>query len=324
MEPILSADIGGTNSRFAAFAADAQGNLTLLEQTWLKTHQADTFQGILADLRAGTFSYPPDRCSVMVLAVPGPVEENLRVDMANVRWNIDLERDRGALNNANVHLINDFEAQAYACRTEAVRDARRIKDGDADPNGPVGVIGAGTGLGHCSLVPDKHGSYVAVPAEAGHVMSAFMDGEELEYMRFACREFDQPYLTGDDIITGRGLTMLVRFYEGKDLPPDEAAASMTPDTAAFRMYAKFYARACRHYAFNLLPTGGLFISGGVAAKNPVFVDNDHFREEFLLAVKYGEMLRRMPIRLNANEESGLWGGALYGLLSQGFIPGFVD
>ena len=39
-------------------------------------------------------------------------------------------------------IINDFAAQAFACRTQAVADAVVIQDGDADDIGIIGVIGA--------------------------------------------------------------------------------------------------------------------------------------------------------------------------------------
>jgi glucokinase len=40
MNTILTADIGGTNSRFACFRADEKDKLQLVEVTWLKTGES--------------------------------------------------------------------------------------------------------------------------------------------------------------------------------------------------------------------------------------------------------------------------------------------
>ena len=43
MHRILAADIGGTNSRFAAFETDSDGCLSLRQSCWLPTEKADSF-----------------------------------------------------------------------------------------------------------------------------------------------------------------------------------------------------------------------------------------------------------------------------------------
>jgi glucokinase len=57
----------------------------------------------------------------------------------------------------------------------------------------------------------------------------------------------------------------------------------------------------------------MFIAGGVAAKNPMFVQVPEFLEEFHNSHVYREFLHSVPVRLNANEASGLYGAAFYGV-----------
>jgi glucokinase len=61
----------------------------------------------------------------------------------------------------------------------------------------------------------------------------------------------------------------------------------------------------------VLPTGGLYLTGGVAARNPFLVDHDAFRAEFSACRYHEALLKRIPIFLNVNQESGLWGAARY-------------
>jgi glucokinase len=53
------------------------------------------------------------------------------------------------------------------------------------------------------------------------------------------------------------------------------------------------------------------LTGGVAARNPFLVDHDAFRAEFSACRYHEALLRRIPVFLNANQESGLWGAASY-------------
>ncbi|MFQ8737648.1 MAG: glucokinase [Bilophila wadsworthia] len=44
------------------------------------------------------------------------------------------------------------------------------------------------------------------------------------------------------------------------------------ETGTLRWYARFYARACRNWALSTLCTGGLFITGGIALRNPLVTE----------------------------------------------------
>ena len=77
--------------------------------------------------------------------------------------------------------------------------------------------------------------------------------------------------------------------------------------------ARFYARACRNYALQVLARGGVYIAGGVAAKAPVLVTHPEFEAEFRRSPTMAHLLAKIPVFLNRNEESGLWGAALAGV-----------
>ena len=59
-------------------------------------------------------------------------------------------------------------------------------------------------------------------------------------------------------------------------------------------------------------TGGLFLAGGVAAKNPIIVENPAFGESVRATRTHRELIGSMPISLMTDEESGLWGAAFAG------------
>lgn len=134
MQTILTSDIGGTNSRFAAFHLDDSGELTFLESIWLKTWEAHSFDHLLENLKTNGFPYTIDNCQVVVAAVPGPVENKCRANLANAPWKVDISHLKRDYGDDRIHLINDFVAQAYACHTRAVANAVMIKPEPPAPN----------------------------------------------------------------------------------------------------------------------------------------------------------------------------------------------
>jgi len=309
MANILAADIGGTNSRFALFNT-ASGDLVLEDSIWLKTHGVSSFAELLEQLWDSDFPVIPGGFDSAALAVAGAVHGGVECPkLPNAPWSIDLGKvDFGT---PTACLINDFAAQAFACRTNAVSNAKVIQDGIAQDDGVIGVIGAGTGLGYSALLHTGK-AWFALPSEGGHMAFPFTGMEEAEYSEFNRRESDRRWAEGDSVVTGLGLTLVHKYLTGEDLTPKEISAKITPESETTKWYAKFYGRACRSWALALMSFGGLYIAGGVAAKNPMFVTVPEFLEEFHNSHIYSDFLHSVPLKLNANEESGLYGAAFYG------------
>jgi glucokinase len=309
MMKILAADIGGTNSRFALFHAVGD-SLVLEDSIWLKTHDAETFPILLQQLWDSSLPATPGDFDAAVLAVAGAVTHGVECrHLPNAPWGVDLRMvDFGT---KRACLINDFAAQAYACRTRAVRDALVIQEGEADAAAAIGVIGAGTGLGYSALIPDG-GRWIALPSEGGHMAFPFTGMEEAEYGEFNRRESGRRWAEGDSVVTGLGLRLIHRYLTGEDLTPLEISARITPESPTTKWYARFYGRACRNWAIALMASGGMYIAGGVAANNPMLVTVPEFMAEFRNSHVYADSLHNVPVRLNANEKSGLFGAAFYG------------
>lgn len=140
----------------------------------------------------------------------------------------------------------------------------------------------------------------------------FSGEEELGYAEFNLRETGCKWVDGDNAVAGRGLHLLHKYLTGEDLTPKEISARITPESETTKWYARFYGRACRNWVMALVAHGGLYISGGIAAKNPMFVNVPEFLEEFHNCHVYQEFLHSVPVKLNTNEESGLYGAAFHG------------
>jgi len=310
MPTILAADIGGTNARFARF--EAGGGLVMEDSVWLPTAESASFDDLLDALAQTDFSLAPDRADAVAIALAGPVR-GARCNPPNIAWSVDLEpvaRRRGWPPYA---LVNDFAAQAWACRSPAADLALDILPGRPDPDGTVAVLGAGTGLGVALLVPDGCGSFTALPTEGGHAVFPFQGPEEFAFQQFVQERTGRQQVIGDMVLSGSGLSALHAFLEGRDLEPGQVAAELDSSSRTLEWFARFYGRAARNLALSSLAVGGVFVSGGLAARNPVLVTYPAFGEEFRFSETHADLLAGIPVRLNAQQDAGLWGAAFMAL-----------
>jgi len=310
---ILAADIGGTNSRFAHFEVTKNGELELTKTQWLKTKEAPSFGRLIAELKESNFSLRPDKADIAVIAVAGPVERGVYSSPPFIAWDIDISHAEKDFGFRRCLLINDFVAQAFACRSPAGRAAKQILTGTIVPDATVAVIGAGTGLGKAALATDAAGGFIAVPSEGGHANFPFVSRKEFDFQDFLVRELGDVYITGNTVVSGRGISLIHRFLTGEKADPKDVISMILPDTQTLRWVARFLGRACRNYALEMLSLGGLYIAGGVAARTPELLTHEAFAIEFRSSPTMSKILEQIPVFLISNEESGLWGAAVLGL-----------
>ncbi|WP_022661801.1 glucokinase [Paucidesulfovibrio longus] len=321
MSEIFVADIGGTNSRFALFHSGS-GRLEMRERLEFPTGESDSFQELLERCVRSLLPALPKRLDMSVFAVPGAVVDACRCEPPNIDWDIDLRRDLasaaeaagglGLFPESRVRMVNDFVAQAFSTRTRCADAAETVQAGVPRPGRTVAVLGAGTGLGHCALVPDN-GVLVAVASEAGHAAFPFSGPEEREFEAFARKRLGVGYCCQEHVVSGSGLALVHEFLSLERLAPVEVAARLDEHPRTVRWFARFYGRAARQYVLTVMAAGGLWLSGGVAVKNPHLVLAPSFLEEFLDCPGFGALLGEVPVRLLVGEDNGLFGAAYYGL-----------
>ena len=167
--PRLIGDIGGTNARFA-----------LVDENGLST-EARTLQ--VADhpgLVEAALAYLDGRpVKEAVIAVATPVETDF-IRFTNNPWSFSLPEVRLRLGVTRLAVINDFVAQALAVPHLLPGEREQVGSGQPLQNRPIGVIGAGTGLGVSGLV-EVGGHYAALPTEGGHV--SFAPGTARQHAR---------------------------------------------------------------------------------------------------------------------------------------------
>ena len=305
---ILAADIGGTSSRFALFSAGE--DLTLLDQVKLATSGSGDFPDLMGKALSGLGT---PRVQAAVLAVAGPIEDDRFCRPPNIGYIMDLDALPPDLLPKRTILINDFAAHAHGCRLFLEERSATVTPGRMDVNLTQAVIGPGTGLGKTALVPDGKGGYSLCASEGGHAALPFNGAEEYCFQEFALKILGEPYVRWESVVSGSGLALIHLYLTGEKLTPAEVAAGLAPDSPTAVWFARFLGRACRDYVLEVLARGGLFISGGVVAKNHLLLIHPAFMKEFHSSATHTDLLARVPIRLVADQQVGLWGAASQGL-----------
>jgi len=304
---ILAADIGGTTSRFGHFILAADGGLSLRRQARLSTQAAGSFTDLLAALPETGFDLPLGEAAAAAFAVPGAVVGRM-VRFANIDWTLDLDALERAYGLGQSACVNDFLAQAHGCRLLG-ETSESVLPGAMDSAKTQAVIGAGTGLGHAALVPLAGGTCLALASERGQTAAPFFGPQETAFADFLARATGEDYVRADSVLSGSGLAQLHRFLTGEDLTPALVSRQLAADSPTTALFARFYGRAARDYALTVLAAGGVYISGGVAAKNPLLVAHPEFAREFRASPTYAAFLADIPVRLVREENVGLFGAA---------------
>ncbi len=334
---LFAADIGGTTSRIGFFTLDAAPPATppasssppghptipsatppgsapaprVLRTLSLPTAAASGFPDLLAHAFAAAPEFVPERCRLGVFAVAGAVRGGF-CRPPNIAWSVDV-RDAVAFGFVHAALVNDFAAQAYGSKSPAADNALTLQPRRADlPEGVAAVIGAGTGLGHCALVPDGLGGWIAAPSEAGHAGFPFVGGDENAFGEHLRRTLNLPFCHAEAVVSGAGLASLYSYVTGEEVAPRDVPARLAESPRTVETFARFYGRAARNYALAVLSLSGVMVTGGVAARSPELVRHPAFLAEFRNSRAYGDVLSGMAVRLNRDENLGLFGAALYG------------
>lgn len=308
--PVLLADIGGTNTRFALLQGPEAPPVA-----WprLKTGHYASFEEALSFVLKESSRRPRS----LIVCAAGPVEGRC-VKLTNATWTIDGPRVAAALGFAQGLLLNDFEAQAYSLPALMPAWVTPIGEPLAPKAGPQLVIGVGTGLGVAALI-EIGGRYLALPSEAGHM--DFGPGCEDDYALWAHLPRDlSGRISSETILSGPGLLRLhlarLAVQGGPAAPPNEIiltenalARPAGPEAETLRLFWTILARLAGDLALIFMATGGVAFSGGVLPRIARFCDALSFRAAFENKTQFAALLRAIATRLICSEDAVLTGMA---------------
>lgn len=334
---ILAGDVGGTNTSFA-LVGKRDGKYRVIEKFLFKTAElpslGDAVRRVLDRIEKDLGGKRSDICCI---SAAGPVRDN-RCVMTNVPWEISGKDVEGIL-GVRTRIINDFTAISFGLPLLDPSDpgeltALPFPDGlFPAPSGSVrAVAGAGTGLGVGCLL-EAGGTFHAFASEGGHADFAGFDGQSLKFLAWM-RDRIGAIPEAELFVSGQGLVNIFTFYRESDpaagtstgvlaeiaAAPDpekpaliSAAADHEPVCAGMMLlFVRMYGRFASNMAVTFLPTAGLFLAGGIAAKNEKwFLADGGFMETFSMSYRQviRDTLRTIPVYIIKDYGISLLGAA---------------
>jgi glucokinase len=198
------------------------------------------------------------------------------------------------------------------------------------------IIGAGTGLGKSILTYDEHfNAYIPNPSEGGHGDFPAQSEFELELIDYVkkLRGISEP-LIYEELLSGRGIENIYLFLKDTQGLNDSQFTNEINNSTdkayliskyknqdetcekTFNLFTKFYARCAKNFVLDSLARGGLFIAGGIAAKNKEIFTSNEFFQEFENVSSYSDIMKKIPIYVIVNYDVSLYGAcyaAMYNL-----------
>ncbi|HEU4621495.1 MAG TPA: glucokinase [Burkholderiaceae bacterium] len=306
---VLVADIGGTHARFAL--ANERGTLSDIAVLTCDAHAG--FEDVMRTYLA--------RCDAKVrhasIAIANPIDGDT-VRMTNREWTFSIEQVRRALGLETLLVVNDFTALASALPLLTPDHRRAIGDGTAQPNEPIAVIGAGTGLGVSGLVLHASGEYVALASEGGHASFAPRDELEDVVLTYARKRYG--HVSFERVASGAGLVLIheaLSEHEGAPAPtltPADIVQRATSASCArcvqvVDVFCAVLGTVASDLALTLGARGGVYIGGGIVPRLGSRFDRSPFRARFEDKGRFSAYLKRVPTWVITHEAPALLGAA---------------
>lgn len=300
----LVADVGASHTRLALTLDGA------LKPGSARHLVNQEFAGFLPML-VGYLAEQGARPNALCAGVAGPVRAG-RAQLTNLDWLIDGAEIARATRAAEVHLINDLQAQGYALDDLDRQSVTPISSGHPDPDGPRMVMGLGTGS-NIAVVHRVGAGLLVPPAEAGHSGLPHLDDAANAVIAALGREvMHKPY---EALVSGSGLTRLHRLRTGVTLTAPEiltGASDAEGDCAeTLSLFLEISGAVMGNLALTHMATGGVFLIGGLARAVAPMLNMPKFRGAFIAKGPYQPIMEAMPIHLITDDTAALVGCARY-------------
>jgi glucokinase len=317
---VLAGDIGGTKTALAIVEVSGRG-FAIRRFRKYPSGQFGSLEEILSRFLGGK-GRPPRAAG---FGVAGPVRAG-RARVTKLPWIIAERRLEAATGIPRVRLVNDFVAAALGIRHVRGRQIATLRAGQAEPGGPIGLIGAGTGLGQAAL-SRIGGRYEPLASEGGHADFGPRDAVEDRLVRFLRKRFGR--VDRDRLLSGEGLTHLYDFLKSDGFAPEStrvARAFLAADRAAvisrfglarrdplcreaLRLFVSIYGSEAGNLALQYRATGGVFLAGGIAPRILPALRDPIFIASFGSKPPLEEFLSRIPIRVVLDPKLPVFGAA---------------
>ncbi|WP_295933121.1 glucokinase family protein [uncultured Xanthomonas sp.] len=317
-EPFIAADVGGTHVRIGLVArAAGAGPAPSVDVLDYRKYRCADYPGLAEIIGEFLGQVQGPKPTRGVIASAGYALEDGRVITTNLPWTLSPPEIRERLGMKALHLVNDFEAVAYAAASMDASEVLHLTGPRKAQRGPALVIGPGTGLGAAVWIPTQGGAMV-LATEAGH--AALPIGNDLELALAQRLLRDRSYVPMEHFLSGPGLLNLYRALcelrgatPAHAAPSDITAAALAGDDPlaheALSAFCGLLGSVVGDMALLYGVQGGIYLAGGFLPQIGAFLSASSFVERYLNKGAMRPALEQIPVKLVEHGQLGVIGAA---------------
>jgi glucokinase len=314
----LAADVGGTHARLGLIAPVAQGGRSeILAYRMYRCSDHPHLEDIVRCFCEEIGVQPRE----LVLACAGYMHAGSVINK-NLAWRVMPQAMKEALGFESVTFLNDLEALAYAVGRVPGHKATMLKAPIAatPENGPIVVVGPGTGLGAAVWFPGAPPRVMTT--EAGHTQLAARVGIEQQVLAQLAQA--DSHVSYETVLSGPGLHRLYLAlcairdrYPSLAEPAAITCAALADDDDVAREALALFCGWLGSFTADLAmlygATGGIYLAGGFLSSMVDFMRQSPFVERFLDKGVVRPFLQKIPIRVIDHDRHGVIGAASWHL-----------
>ncbi|MBT8122395.1 MAG: glucokinase [Gammaproteobacteria bacterium] len=313
---IIAADIGGTKTRLVF--ARLQHDVEILYEARYQSSDFDSLDAMLVYFIAAA-GQQSTGIDVLSLALPGAVE-NDSVRLTNLPWVVSKTELAQCFGTEQVYFMNDFQAAALGVDQVDRDDLVVLNPGMHRKDAIRAVIGAGTGLG-LAWLQGAVAHATAWSTEGGHIDFAPVNPQQIELLEFMLQR--HAHVSFERLLSGSGLVTLYEFCSRQSTEEVDAARVQAEADAgnpvareALRLFVQIYGSYTGNIALLFKPEGGIYISGGIAAKIIRWMQSDDFIAAYLAKGRMEALAKKIPVYVVSDDRVGVNGALSHAVQRQ--------
>ncbi len=322
---VLAGDIGGTKTSLAIFEVDGTKLKVLAEETYSSGKYASL--DMIVEKFIKDHGQVPEWGS---FGIAGPVRNGIAKTM-NLPWVIDAQKMADEIGFKRVWLLNDLEANAWGINALEEEDFLVLNEGKPDLNANASIISAGTGLGEAGLYWNGE-QLCPFASEGGHSDFAPNSDLEIALLVFLRKRYsDDSHVSWERVVSGMGIENIYDFlceyrevqtpdWLSDEMEAGDKAASISKAASdsrcpicaeTLKLFVHLYGAEAGNQALKIMATSGVYIGGGIAAKNIEHFRQSTFMDSFCAKGRMSQMMCDIPVKIILNQRTALYGPAVF-------------
>jgi glucokinase len=317
---VLAGDVGGTNARLALVELEGHA-ARIVRQNRYPSADHPGLTPIVDRFLKEVGSRPDRACFAIACPVVG---DNCAAP--NLPWTINARKLATEIGIPRTRIINDFVGVGYGIDLLGPADITTLQEGTATPNGPIALIGAGTGLGQGFLIWERD-HYQVLPSEGGHTDYAPRSRIESGLLRHLEEQFHR--VSWERLLSGAGLVNIYRYLLASGIAPEQdsvKAEMLREDPAAvisrhglaktdclsdrtLDLFCGILGAQAGNLALTVVAKGGVYLAGGIAPRIVQRLQSGSFLNAFRDKGRLSELMSQIPVHVILNPGVGLLGAA---------------